>query len=445
MVKRIGRLVKGVLLFSGVFLVSFTAYGQGTFPLRYESANGVDDRIEMLPSVPLERVSKKAAGVKRLPKGVKGEFTYFWASIAGRTVLLAVGPDSTNRLYVDTDFNRSLFGEKGTEASTSSTQPAAKGAKEKTEKTRTSTRPGSGFLEFGPIEVKIPGKQGSTRMTIHVTLSEGRRYGFVRPAGTMVGKVKIGKTEYAVALADGNFNGRYNDFGERGAGDTLGIANTQDGKSGMECLPLAKVMRLGGEYFQVSVDSDGKEIRLTGEQKQLGILDLKGDVELTITSPMGTYKLKGGKKWKLPAGTYEVEKVVLHAIDKENKNWTLWGRGGKEFTLTAGKTTTRHYGPPLAVWPEVREKGRKVLICFTLTGQGGELYIPIAEKDGQGFSAPEYKVVDEKGKVLTSGKFAFRSDFPCPETWQMPKKFKGKYKVDIDVHTGPFEVKKSKR
>jgi len=55
----------------------------------------------------------------------------------------------------------------------------------------------------------------------------------------------------------------------------------------------------------------------------------------------------------------------------------------------------------------VTQRGALVSVGFSMIGQAGEDYGIRVVKNGRRLPAPKVKIVDEAGKVLASGKFAY--------------------------------------
>jgi hypothetical protein len=98
---------------------------------------------------------------------------------------------------------------------------------------------------------------------------------------------------YAVSVIDGNLDGRYDisPFTSqiRPAGlDSISFV-CKDGDSDTQrysgLLPLTKTVRLGDNYFDIQLDSAGKDIRLTPAKMDYGTLAVNGtDVRLRLWS-----------------------------------------------------------------------------------------------------------------------------------------------------------------
>ena len=91
--------------------------------------------------------------------------------------------------------------------------------------------------------------------------------------------------------------------------------------------------------------------------------------------------------------------------------WTVtgnrnWGKMRK-IRVTAGKTTKLKAGPPLILKAKPKQSGQTVQIEAVIVGQLGEEYAASVYKSGKRLDPPKLKIVDESGKVLASGSFAY--------------------------------------
>ena len=103
----------------------------------------------------------------------------------------------------------------------------------------------------------------------------------------------------------------------------------------------------------------------------------------------------------------------LRIIEKGNDGtWQLettghWGNL-EQIKVKNRQTTLLRLGPPLLIKPTIQRRGSDVSIGLSITGQAGEEYgVRQITKDGKQPAAPAVKIVDEAGKVLVAGKFAF--------------------------------------
>jgi hypothetical protein len=106
------------------------------------------------------------------------------------------------------------------------------------------------------------------------------------------------------------------------------------------------------------------------------------------------------------AGTYALSSLAMR---KDGQTWRItgqspWGR----IKVQPGMTTdVNNYGPPFKIMPQVSVHGGIANVDFTVLGQGGEPYNKIIKKNGKSVSAPRVRILDEQGKELASGQFAY--------------------------------------
>lgn len=102
----------------------------------------------------------------------------------------------------------------------------------------------------------------------------------------------------------------------------------------------------------------------------------------------------------------------LRIIKKENgSTWQFdttgpWA-GLAQIKVKNRQTTLVRLGPPFLIKPTIQRSGADVSIGLSIVGQAGEQYGVRATKDAKQLAAPAVKIVDESGKVLAAGKFAY--------------------------------------
>ena len=95
----------------------------------------------------------------------------------------------------------------------------------------------------------------------------------------------------------------------------------------------------------------------------------------------------------------------LSTTDENGDKWVLDLARGQ--SLSSLKDSSAKSGPPLLVKTDVQIKGRYVSIDLIVEGQAGEKYAGGVRKNRQRQPAPGFNIVDEAGKVLTSGRFKY--------------------------------------
>jgi len=115
-------------------------------------------------------------------------------------------------------------------------------------------------------------------------------------------------------------------------------------------------------------------------------------------------------KTQAAPGTYRPQSITLQGAQDGDK-WQMVGRrpwGQLEIIrVVSGVTTELKLGPPLTVKTDVTTKDEGVSIGLSIFGKAGERYNPGVQKNGERQPAPELKIVDEAGKVLATGNFAY--------------------------------------
>lgn len=97
--------------------------------------------------------------------------------------------------------------------------------------------------------------------------------------------------------------------------------------------------------------------------------------------------------------------LPLSKTDDNGNKWMLYLVKGQP--LAKFKNSSAKPGPPLSIKTDVQTKGRDVSIGLKVEGKAGEKYIGGATKNGKWEPSPKLKIVDEAGKVLTSGQFEY--------------------------------------
>ena len=95
----------------------------------------------------------------------------------------------------------------------------------------------------------------------------------------------------------------------------------------------------------------------------------------------------------------------LSTTDGNGDKWVLKlvkGQSASSLKDGSGKS-----GPPLLIKTDVQISGRDVSIGLIVEGQAGEKYAGGVQKNGQWQPAPAFNIVDQAGKVLTSGRFKY--------------------------------------
>ncbi len=241
------------------------------------------------------------------------------------------------------------------------------------------------------------------------------------------GRVVLDGKSYRIAVVDGDFDGKYNRIfapptnGSRNPGCDI-FAIDLDGNSKYdfkdsiesEVMPLSRFIKINDNYYNIQLDANGGTIEFRRAKMQFGVLDLGGeDVDLWLWSDAVHQQLKGsGRTWRLPAGMYGLTTFELTEKDSTGQQWAF--RVGKaaagqlgSFEIKPGRTTSFQLGPPYKITTSMERIGEKVYLDFFLSGQAGESYQPGAKKNGTMVPEPGFKIIDESGKVVHTGRFEY--------------------------------------
>ena len=101
----------------------------------------------------------------------------------------------------------------------------------------------------------------------------------------------------------------------------------------------------------------------------------------------------------------EIGLISLSTTDANGDKWVLDLAKGQ--SIAGLKDSSAKTGPPLLIKTDVQISGSDVSIGLIVEGRAGEKYAGGVQKNGQWQPAPDFKIVDEAGKVLTSGRFEY--------------------------------------
>jgi len=101
------------------------------------------------------------------------------------------------------------------------------------------------------------------------------------------------------------------------------------------------------------------------------------------------------------------QQMGLSALSMTDANGDKWlldlAKGQSVSSLKDGAKT----GPPLLVKTDIQISGRNVSIGLIVEGQAGEKYAGGVQKNKKWQPAPGFKIVNEAGKTLTTGRFKY--------------------------------------
>jgi hypothetical protein len=357
------------------------------------------------------RLKEKPAQPKDLPKNVSGQVSYFIAKIADKGIPIIIDRANKNKLYLDTDADGSLSDEKGF------TSKAVK-------------RHLFGRVDhyrFGPITVEFEqAKEKFTKRIYIISRNEEIRYITVCPADYRKGKVLLADAVYDVRVLDGNFDEKYDGIFSppveniwRPECDSFAIDLNRNGRidfnyyNQSELMPLSRMIKVGDSYYKINIAENGESIELNKIRPDLGTLDLGSEkIKLKLYSDAAQqYIISLGENIKLPAGRYQAFFLELSRKDSKNNTWdfaSYLDTGSlKNFQISKNQTTSFKIGPPFKIETTTRKSGDRVNINFKLIGQEDAQYGPDFKRNGKRVSPPVFKIIDEQGNVIYSGKFEY--------------------------------------
>jgi len=408
------KVILVIALASAIVMVSTCTKQQpleGKCELGFKAAKNPEEILSLAYQYQ-NAIVEKPSQLKDLPKRLSGDFKYFLAKLADKEIPVIL--DSYQNLnhsvlYLDTNGDGHLSDEKGYTA----------------KQVRNREFSSQKYYRFGPIPVEFGDAERKVKTKLEVVTRSWKYLGFY-PAGYRLGKVRLGKSTYKVAVIDGNFDGRYDKlfsppferFWSPGC-DSFAIDLNKDNSfdfhyyTHSEVMPLSRMVKIGDVYYCIDVAVDGTALELKRVEPEFGTLDLGGaKVKLKFwPDAAAQYGFYLEKSWQLPAGKYAAIFMVLHKRDSSGNEWTfsISGKKGKldDFEIRPGETTSFKIGPPFQIKTTARQSSNTVSIGFDLQGQAGELYSPGVKRNGRMVTAPGFTIVDKSGNVLASGRFKY--------------------------------------
>ena len=401
-------------------LVSPCLYAQGTFPLTYRDCPGEATTELMMSRGFFGPQQEKPGTVKDVPAGLSKNLTWFSVDLGKRSVLMLFDGATNPKLYLDTDLDGSLADEKPFELPK---EQQVAGPVARLFRRRPPSQP-----VYGPITLKSGAGDPEVKVRVR---SYGGRYIMISPAGVWSGTVKVAGKEHRLSVVDANYDGRLDGVlsmppeGQpiTGEADTLAFDFNGNGafepgyyEANAEMIPLPRMLKVGEDYYSVTVAADGSSVTLAKVTPKFGTLDVgTKDATLLVWSDNGSHMLTGTDgRWRVPAGTYMTRMVTLNRTDAAGDTWMLrcYGNVGKlaRFEVRPDETVSVRVGTPLTATTAVQSGGEddpEVYISLSLTGQSGERYTPGAMKNNRMTPAPGLEILDEAGKALGSGKFEY--------------------------------------
>lgn len=405
------KVILVISLASAVVLVSTCAKRQeGRCKLRYQAVD-TSESTTYFAWQSQNELSEKPAQLKGLPKKISGRISYFLAKIGDRDISLILEHAKKCILYMDTNGDGYLSDERGFAATALKKRILGEVSN----------------YRFGPISVEFDKADGKFTKRINI-ITRGFDMGNLcfYLADCLKGKILLGQNIYEVAVVDGNFDGKYDKIFSppieniwRPGFDSFAIDLNRNGRLDFdlyhhsELMPLSRMVKVGDSYYSINIDENGKSLELNKIQPEFGTLDLGGaDVTIKLWSDAAEQYISNLKNNELiPAGRYQALFLELSQIDSERNTWdfTSYRDTGVlcDFEIKENETTSFKIGPPFQIKTTARQNRNTVSIGFNLLGQGQEEYRHDVKRNGRRVSAPIFRIFDEVGKLLESGRFEY--------------------------------------
>lgn len=253
-------------------------------------------------------------------------------------------------------------------------------------------------------------------------------------ASFRTGKLRLAGQTYRVAVVDGDHDGSYHSIlslpldrqWRMPACDVFAIDLNRNGTLEIsmhgqsEVVPLGKLVKVGDAYYGIEVASDGRSLALSRPEPQFGTLTVEphdATIELRLWSDAADQYLLQSRERQLPAGKYKAVYAVLAKTDASGDMWTFMSNSSSAFThlgplefftIEPGETTTIRIGPPFVLKTDVQKgSSGRVSISPVIVGCAGEEYAAAYRRSRRQPSPITFKIVDEKGTVLETGKFEY--------------------------------------
>ncbi len=178
----------------------------------------------------------------------------------------------------------------------------------------------------------------------------------------------------------------------------------------------------------------------------LKLASIMEDITLEIKFENNTKLKVTAKGTPIRPGTYWVKSLRLHKKDEKGRMWELRSAKGlgsmKNITVARGQEKVLLLGPTITMRLGARQgKGANagvVNIRLVAFGVASEVYFPGAYLRGKRGPAPSFKITDEDGKTLHTGRFNVAGN-ACRYEWRIPGGFKGRFNIELKPSMGPFK------
>jgi hypothetical protein len=176
---------------------------------------------------------------------------------------------------------------------------------------------------------------------------------------------------------------------------------------------------VGGTWYDVTLSADGAKIAVSATDVEMAMLK--------IAQQGWTARLFGGKyilnfrgsdkPMAIPADRYTFGQFrQLSAPDAKGRtgsfgltwvrNYRKPGQDDKKFDAVAGETAEVSIGTPLTARADASVEGRAVELTLTVLDVSGAEVDRVVLPEGK-WALPKFRILDEKGKVVHSGKLGF--------------------------------------
>ncbi len=375
------------------FAVSLSA---GEFELRFQEVDSPEHPVFSLLSSRSLRLRQRPAGTT-LPES-SGQDPWYYQVLLGLERLHAMMTPSERTLYIDAGDGFRLLDE----------QPLSGTP------VRWSTEWGTRrALLFGPLSMRKEGRE----VNVRVIVSESGHME-VFPEGFVTGDITLSGETYRVAIADANFNGRYDGiFDADGPSDTFVIDLNRDGEISPyhqwdgEIAPLGRFISVEGQYYALRPAPDGSSIRVERAEPEMGTVDsdLPGGF-MAFWSDSGAHYVEfGNGPLHLPSGIYQPLLLGLTAHDNRGQ-WSITANDTGSlttFTIEPGRNIEVKFGPPLVATLDPSRHGDAITTGLSIVGRAGESYPVSAELDGRALATPSVEVFLEDGSRTAHGRFEY--------------------------------------
>lgn len=247
------------------------------------------------------------------------------------------------------------------------------------------------------------------------------------------GQVDLGPLRGKIAVLDTTCNGIFNDRfgptpqteGRQGLpqpGDRIlidldgdGAYNTKPGSREMRW--VARYLKIGQRFYEMSASSDGRGISLKDAAPELGgIRSAGGGFYAALQSDGGVFQVwADGSDARVPVGQHRLHAYAQQKQDAQGSLWRIEGRSGAKIEVTKDDTAELKFGAPLKIeitsadsaGPE-RTPGKTVAFNLSITGKGGDTYPATSiTKDGVNPPQPSFEILSPSGQRVASGSFEY--------------------------------------